>query len=60
MNGAGNVIGINLEFGDRFVQGKWKKCLKEIEKESYKIEFIADGKDLHVIVDGYLTLVKSF
>jgi hypothetical protein len=58
---AGNVIGINLDSGDRFVRGKWKECLEEIEKESYTIGFVADGKDLHVMVDGYMktTLVNN-
>lgn len=54
---SGHIVGINLDSGDRFIKGKWKECLDEIEKSNYTLGLLISGNDMLVVIDGFFKAV---
>lgn len=48
---------MNLDTGDRFVRGKWKECVDDVESNTYSVGLLVSGDDLLVAIDGYFAAI---
>ena len=46
-----------MDSGDRFIKGKWKECIDEIESKTYTVGLLVSGGDLLLLLDGYFKAV---